>query len=120
MLANGVLLRIDRSSSADATGEKSFSPGADLAELVTGAPRCFLDEVSDLQRWSLGSTIKDASQVCFIADESLSGADESPPAQGDRMVVELDAGEAWTGEAIVIKHHSLSGFSHFEVYLKKV
>lgn len=118
MITNARLLRIDRSGGGDAMGQPVVTEGSDL---TATAPRCFLDSVTSSQRFTLGATIKDASEVCYIPRGALQAAGEAKPQEGDQVVLQMDEeDEAITRQVMTVGNRAKPTLSHFELFLKKV
>jgi len=118
MLTNATVLRIDSNSGADATGSAIRVIGAAIAV------RCFVDAVSNSQRWSLGVTSSEVTQAAYIEKAQLVAAGLSLPgfAAGDKLLIAID-GEDPTGtlQAVVTtKDRQMGALAHFEVFLKPV
>jgi hypothetical protein len=109
MLQNATLTLINRQTGATATGSLLFTADAAIAM------RCFLDDVTSKQHWQLGTTIKDASKMLYIAKAEMTS---SPPAIGDRVTLTLDGESATTMQVVLVKDEVLGMISHFELFLK--
>jgi len=111
MLTNANILRIDTRSGATAAGEPLR---------VTGDPidvRCFVDAVSNRQRYTLGAAIDDADRTVFLRRAALA----APPAIGDVLIVRLD-GDAEDAALRVVRVGDArvggaGGISHLELFV---
>lgn len=123
MISNAKILRIDRKTGIGADGEPIFTPGPTIAG---GGCDCFLDDVTQSQRYELGSIIKTASQTVFIDKDDLKASGELPPGSapdnrtGDRMLIQTEDGDQVSGEVVLVKDRVKAGMSHFECFIKKV
>lgn len=116
MLSNATLLRIDTTDGIDPTG------GAIRVTGTAISVRCFVDAVSNSQRWSLGVTSSEVTQAAYIGKADLAAAGLSVPGfkVTDKLLIAVD-GEDPAGvlqQVVTTKDRNLGALAHFEVFLK--
>jgi hypothetical protein len=77
--------------------------------------------VTGTQKLQLGATLKDADALVCVGHTAIVAAGQTPPADGDRLVVTLDqVNTTRSYEIIKGKPQIFGGLSHFELYVKGV
>lgn len=110
MIHNATLTRIDASTSSPAAG-RTWTQGTALSL------RCCLDAPTRGQRYTLGAKIADATAVLYVEDAELGSV--APPADGDRVQVQLDSeAAAQLLQVLSVAHPTNGSLDHRQLFLK--
>jgi hypothetical protein len=117
MLSNATITGVERKTGVADTGTALYDAPEDLAV------RAMVPQVSNIQKWNLGATIKEAAWCVLLGKSAWAG--KAALGTGDRVTVRLDGGDeaAKRGEVVVVNDVVApggGGLSHWELYLKPV
>lgn len=128
MLTNATILRIDRPTAPNGAGQIRYVIGLPVA------CRCFLGDITQGLKYSLGDKVKDATCVAHVpmaaadavfgsaAAGELGGGSSTGPHARQRLVVRPDGPWGSSDVVAVVLHvgrHVKASLSHYRVYLQE-